>query len=204
MSTDDLTWAPPGPGEWYASMEHMPTPVTRLFAELFVQVAVGWAQGADRYGLPPNHGRFASVNCWFFYSPGVAPVVDVDALDAAAAETLATRRWRADLDQWHQQVRPATIAASRTLLAEDPEVMSDAELADHVDRAIEHFIVHGPQHFSSLHGDAAAGALLHAAEGWDLDGTTLLTALAGQADASTSAGGSQPGGHAVEEPLGRE
>ena len=35
VSTDDLTWEPPGPGQWYASPEHMPTPVTRLFAELF-------------------------------------------------------------------------------------------------------------------------------------------------------------------------
>ncbi len=81
MSADDLTWEPPGPGQWYPSPEHMPTPVTRLFAELFQQVAVGWSWGAERYGLPPNHGTFGSVNCWFFYSPGVPGTADVESLD---------------------------------------------------------------------------------------------------------------------------
>ena len=187
MSTDDLTWEPPGPGQWYASPEHMPTPVTRLFAELFGQVAVGWARGADRYGLPPNHGTFGAVNCWFYYSPGTPKPVDVDRLDAHAAETLATRRWRGDLVHWHEVLRPATVATSRALLAEDLTVLSDAELADHVERTIEHFLVHGPQHFEAVHGDAAAGALLHAARDWDLDPRQLVEALAGQADASTSA-----------------
>ena len=187
MSTDDLTWEPPGPGQWYASPEHMPTPVTRLFAELFPQVAVGWARGADRYGLPPNHGTFGAVNCWFYYSPGTPEPVDVDRLDARAAETLATRRWRGDLVHWHEVLRPATVATSRALLGEDLTVLSDAELADHLERTIEHFLVHGPQHFEAVHGDAAAGALLHAARDWDLDPRQLVEALAGQAEASTSA-----------------
>ena len=63
MTADELTWTPPGPGQWFTALEHMPTPVTRLFAELFEQVAVGLARGAERYGLPPNHGTFGAVNC---------------------------------------------------------------------------------------------------------------------------------------------
>ncbi len=47
--------------------------------------------------------------------------------------------------------------------------------------------MHGPQHFEAVHGDAAAGALLHAARDWDLDPRQLVEALAGQAEASTSA-----------------
>ena len=109
------------------------------------------------------------MNCWFYYSPGTPKPVDVDRLDARAAETLATRRWRGDLVHWHEVLRPATVATSRALLAEDLTVLSDAELADHLERTIEHFLVHGPQHFEAVHGDAAAGALLHAARDWDLD-----------------------------------
>ena len=127
------------------------------------------------------------MNCWFYYSPGTPEPVDVDRLDARAAETLATRRWRGDLVHWHEVLRPATVATSRALLAEDLTVLSDAELADHLERTIEHFLVHGPQHFEAVHGDAAAGALLHAARDWDLDPRQLVEALAGQADASTSA-----------------
>ena len=187
MSTDDLTWDPPGPGQWYPSPEHMPTPVTRLFAELFQHVAVGWAWGAERYGLPPNHGRFGAVNSWYFYSPGVPGVADVDALDRTAEETLATRRWIGDLARWHEVVRPSVVAESRTLLAEDLEAMTDAELADHVERAIDHFLTNGPEHFASVHGAAAAGALCQAAAGWGLDLPALVRELAGQADAPTSA-----------------
>ena len=187
MSADDLTWEPPGPGQWYPSPEHMPTPVTRLFAELFQQVAIGWSWGAERYGLPPNHGTFGAVNCWFFYSPGAPGAADVESLDRAAAETLASRRWIADLARWHEEVRPAVVGASRALLAEDLAAMSDAELADHVERAIEHFLTNGPEHFASVHGAAAAGALCQAAAGWGLDLPELVRELAGQADASTSA-----------------
>jgi hypothetical protein len=165
----------------------MPTPVTRLFAELFPLVAVGWAQGADRYGLPPNHGQFGAVNGWFYYSPGTPEVEDVDGLDRRAAETLATRRWVGDLAHWQQTLRPATVAASRSLLAEDLAALSDAELADHVDRAIGHFLRHGPEHFAAVHGAAAAGALVQAASAWDVDRAVLIEALAGQAEASTSA-----------------
>src|SRR5688572_28458222 len=145
MTSDELIWAAPGPGQWYASPEHMPTPVTRLFAELFQQVAAGWAEGADRYGLPPNHGRFGVVNGWFYYSPGASTVDDVDGLDRRAVETLATRRWVGDLDHWQQVLRPRTVAASRALLAQDLPALSDAALADHLDAAIDHFLVHGPQ-----------------------------------------------------------
>ena len=111
VSTDDLTWEPPGPGQWYASPEHMPTPVTRLFAELFPRVAVGWARGAERYGLPPNHGTFGAVNCWFYYSPGAPGPVDVDRSTRARPRRSPPERWRGDLGQWHEVLRPAVVAS---------------------------------------------------------------------------------------------
>lgn len=126
MSADDLTWVPPGPGQWYASPEHMPEPVTTLFAELFPQAAVGWASGAERYGLPPNHGIFGDSNRWFFYSPGMPGPVDVEAMEQAAAESLTTERWRHDLRRWRDEVRPQVLAENRALLAEDLGELDDA------------------------------------------------------------------------------
>lgn len=124
MSPHELTWEPPGPGQWYAAPEHMPTPVTRLFA-------------------------------------------------------------RIELRRWHDDVRPATVAINRALLAEDLPTMSDDGLADHVERAIAHFVDRGPLHFAALEGTAAGGALLEAAEAWNLDPRAILEALAGQATASS-------------------
>jgi len=188
VSADDLTWVPPGPGQWYASPEHMPEPVTTLFAELFPQVAVGWASGAERYGLPPNHGIFGDSNRWFFYSPGMPGPVAVEAMEQAAAESLTTERWRHDLRRWRDEVRPQVLAENRALLAEDLGELDDAALADHVDRAVAHYLERAPQHFAEMAGlSVAQGALFEATAVWGLDQRALLEALAGAAEATASA-----------------
>jgi hypothetical protein len=119
VEADGLIWEPPGPGQWYPSKEHMPTPMSGLMAALLPIAGRGWGLGSERYGLPPNTGAFGVVNCWGYYSPGRRPPVDLAALEARAAETLATRRWRDDLASWRDEVRPAVTAASRALLAVD-------------------------------------------------------------------------------------
>ncbi len=188
MDADELRWDPPGPGQWFASSEHMPTPVSGLMAELLPRAGRGWALGTERYGLPPNTGGFGIVNCWGYYTPGVRPPVDLEALERTAAETLATRRWRAELRRWRDEVRPAVVAANRTLLSVDLAGLTDEELADHLQDAIDGFVRFGPEHFASFnHGAAATGALLQAAVGWGLDPRRVLLALSGTSAASASA-----------------
>ena len=188
MDADALRWDPPGPGQWYASKEHMPTPMSGLMAELLPLAGRGWRLGTDRYGLPPNSGTFGVVNCWGYYTPGQRGAVDLEALAATAAETLATRRWRLDLARWRDEVRPAVTAVSRGLLSEDLSALDDAALAEHVQATIDHFAAQGPEHFAAMpRGAAALGALLQAAESWGLDRRAVLEALAGSSPASASA-----------------
>jgi phosphohistidine swiveling domain-containing protein len=186
MRAEDLTWEPPGPGQWYASAEHMPTPGCLLLVELLPGAARGWGRGADAYGLAPNGSMFGSSNRWFYFSPGGPGAVDVEALDRRAAETLATRRWRAELARWHQEVRPRVVATSRGLVGERLGALDDAELADHVRRAIAHFVESSPLHFAAIEGAASAGALLQAAGGWGLDPRAVLLALSGSGMASSA------------------
>lgn len=184
---DELEWEPPGPGVWFPSAEHMPTVACQLLVELLPIASTGWGIGADRYGLLPNTAAFGSSNRWCFYSPGVPAPVDVDGLEARAAETLATRRWRGELRRWHDEVRPAVVAESRALLAQDLPALDDAALAAHVARAVEHFRTRSPQHFEAAEGAAAAGALLQATGAWGLEPRAVVDALAGGSTASSSA-----------------
>lgn len=186
MSADD-PWEPPGPGQWYYSAEHLPGAVSTLYAEIFPPIFRGWADGAERYGLPPHPATFGPVGRFLYYSPGVARPIDAEALERAAEETLATRRWRSDLRTWAEETRPKVVAASRALLASDLSKLDDGALADHVSDAVAHFHRWAPQHFALMSVQATAGGeLFEAASGWGLDPAKLLESLAGTAYATSS------------------
>jgi hypothetical protein len=188
MSADEPTWVPPGPGPWFYSAEHLPGALSTLFAEIFVPICRGWADGAERYGLPPNPATFAPVGRFLYYSPGVPGPVDVDALERTAQQTLATERWRDDLRTWRDETRPAVVAGSRALLAVDLGALDDADLAAHVQTAVAHFSRWAPEHFALMSvAGSAGGALFEAARGWALDAAALFEALAGEATATSSA-----------------
>jgi phosphohistidine swiveling domain-containing protein len=190
VHVDDLEWQPPGPGLWFSSPEHMPTPGCGLLIELLPFAGPGWGVGAARYGLPPNLATFGASNRWFFYSPGHVGTVDgeeLEELDRRAAETLATRRWRTDLHHWQTEVRPAVVARHRALLGVDLATLDDAALGLHVQQAVDQWVDLSPQHFSGVQpGGTAAGVLLHAAAGWGLDPRAVIEALAGAAAAASS------------------
>lgn len=182
----DFTWAPPGDGVWWLTREHFPAPVSRLFAALFPPTTAGWARGAARYGLPLGESRWATVNSWLYYCSGPEPT-DHDALVDAARETLATKRWRAEVRHWLDVERPPIVAENRALQAIDPTALGDAEVRDHFERTVAHFAAVAPLHFEHTGFDVAAGRLLLAAREWDIDPTALAPLLAGASPASSAA-----------------
>src|SRR5690349_3414618 len=118
---DDTTWEAPGEGDWWLVREHFPFPVSGLFASLFPPVTIGWKTGGARYGLATGTARWADVNGWIYYGPPVP--LDADELaerDVAAAATLdGATPWRVEVRRWHEDERPAALAANRTLQAVD-------------------------------------------------------------------------------------
>jgi pyruvate,water dikinase len=190
MSDDQTTWEPPEPGVWFYSAEHLPGPVSTLFATIAPPLFHGWAVGAARYGMPPNPARFGGINRFLCYTPGEvrAAEVDLDELERAARHSLDTERWRADLRTWADETRPTVVAASRALLAVDLPALDDSALADHLEAAVAHLQRWGPEHFALTYVQGTAGGvLMEAAEGWGLDRMELFESLAGTASATASA-----------------
>ena len=187
MGAEPVRWEAPGPGRWESALEEMPTPMCRLLCELLPCTAHGWSIGSRRYGLLPNDARVGSVNGWFFFTRGEPGPVDLEELERTAAETLATKRWRGDLRRWREEVRPSVVATSRELVRVDLGRLTDGELAQHVQQAIDHFTVAAPLQLASNERPAAVGALLLAARAWGVDPRALLEALAGSAPATSSA-----------------
>lgn len=180
-----VSWDPPAPGQWWFEREHMPRPVSRLFMELFEQAQRGWATGGLEYGMPPMVGNWALVNHWAYFQPGTVEA-DVDDLERRAQHTLATRRWRADIDHWREVRKPELVARSRALQAENLDALDDATLADHLRRAVEHLVDAGPTHFEGDTRTAAVGLFAQEAVAWGIGGDDVLDLLAGSSSESSA------------------
>jgi phosphohistidine swiveling domain-containing protein len=151
---------------WFMAREHVPVPVSRLYAELLSHAATGWATSAERYGLAEGPPSWGNVNGWMYYGPGTSDAETLARREATAAETLATRRWEEDVAEWYDETRPRIESTNRALQAEDVTAMDDAELADHAGRAVDHaresFPVHFALHAAFAIGGGAAFEALHA------------------------------------------
>lgn len=128
-----LVFAPPGPGSWRLDPVHVPRPWSPFHGEVFgPNVALGGGEGARRYGSLSGRGRFALVN-GFGYG-GMLPLEPehLPARIAAAEETFATRRWRADMALWEQQAKPATIRSQLALQRIDTAALSPEDQLAHI------------------------------------------------------------------------
>lgn len=189
MGTAEVIWEPPGPGMWRTVPDHFPKPVCRLFVELFPAMALGSPMGAKIYGVPAggNGMRCASVNGWLYFGAGDPVDDDLAALDVVAKESLETKRWRREADEWIAVERPAVVAANLALQGEDVAAMDDAAMADHIRRAVAHYRAACPLHFAHQGWRYASGALLEACEGWGIDAEEVLELFVGAAGATRAA-----------------
>ena len=83
----------------------------------------------------------------------------------AAAAAIAGKLWRQDLEEWDEVDKPAAIKAHQAIQSVDVAALSDAELADHVDRCAQHVIDNAYLHHKYTMtacvpvGDFLAGAI---------------------------------------------
>jgi pyruvate,water dikinase len=153
-----VSWEQPGPGSWTFDGAHNFGPVTPIVQEVFPSaMADGFRSFTGRYGLPISHIEVAYVNGYAFSAvrvagvpvsdrpPPPAPVLRVISRlvpelrrrNRAALEALRTRPWRADLDRWFTELRPARLRALRSMQTVDPARLTDDELADHVTACVD-------------------------------------------------------------------
>jgi phosphohistidine swiveling domain-containing protein len=128
-----LTFDPPGPGSWRLDPVHVPRPWSPFHGEVFgPNVSLGSGESSRRYGALSGRGRFALVN-GFGYG-GMLPLdpAELPARIAAAEETFATRRWRADLALWEQQAKPVTIQSQLALQRINTAALSPEDQLAHI------------------------------------------------------------------------
>jgi pyruvate,water dikinase len=184
--SDELSWDPPGPGDWWLIREHIPYAVSRMYASIFPRATLGWKAGGARYGLPTGEPRWGCVNGWIYYGPPIPLTADELAeRDVVAARTLERATWRDEVRRWHEEERPAVIDANRALQAEEPATLDDDELAAHLRRAIDNYWRWAPLHFEHSGFDMVGGLLFTAAAEWGLEPELVTTLLSGASPATS-------------------
>jgi rifampicin phosphotransferase len=122
-------------GSWALDASHFPKPVSRATAALLVGRLS--AEACERWGLPQRSVDFAvDDDGWVFVRDQLLDDPDeIRRRAPAAAETVRTRRWRAELERWTTTTRPALVAELLALQDEPLPTLDDRDLADHVERA---------------------------------------------------------------------
>jgi pyruvate,water dikinase len=153
------TFVPPGKGPWELETTHANRPLTPLVQDAFMTgFRKGFAEGTARYGVLLSHLE-PGFSQGFLYNQPVAvgapkgamgpppkPVLQLASRlhpemrrrHKAAERAIREKLWRKDLAHWDEVDKPAAIKAHRAIQAVDVVALSDAELADHVDRCAQH------------------------------------------------------------------
>lgn len=158
--TDELDWTPPGPGPWQRDKSHMPYMTSRSLGELLPQgFARGFAEGFAQYGLLLDRMQPAIVNGFLFLQPqpfdmpGPDGPKDPEWIHAefgrrigVAAAAMEGKIWRDDLVLWDNEFKPRAEARHRTLWTIDLSMLTDRELAEHLQSCAAHHVDMAYQH----------------------------------------------------------
>lgn len=149
----------PGKGPWELEVTHGSRPMTRFTQAGFLGgFTRGFAEGTARYGVLLDHMEPAFVQSFLYTQPVAVgappgamgpppkPVLQLVSRihpvmrkrHQAAAAAIAGKLWRRDLEEWDQVDKPAAVKAHLAIQAVDVEALTDAELADHLDRCARH------------------------------------------------------------------
>lgn len=212
MTTDleSLTWTPPGGGMWQQDSIHLRGAQPRMFQDLATSgFGKGFKGVAAEYGLPVSHIQLGWVNDHCYgrmvavgaptpkpgRASGPPPKVvlwllarlhpELRRRAKAAERALAEKRWLADCRRWENDLRPARLAESRALQAEDVATLDDAELVDHLARVGRHFERGMTMHFDLAPvTDIPVGRFVVACRTWGIEPADALALLAGASPAS--------------------
>jgi phosphohistidine swiveling domain-containing protein len=138
-ATRHLDFQPPGPGTWMLDPVHFPRPVTRYWAETHPEpFGRGTADFAGYLGLLIGGLTTSYVNGFCYNQVQHVPDATIPARIAAAESVVRDKRWRLQLRDWEENLKPASIAAHRAIQAVDPDELSDDDLAAYLVRCRDH------------------------------------------------------------------
>lgn len=197
--TVDAAWTKPGPGTWELDQSHVgaaPGPIQRGLYETCLPRGTG--EGFALFGAPLKTMEMRWVNGRFYRRlvPLVGGSHDLPAppraavwllsrvhpafrrAEARAKESLATKRWRAEIARWEQEWKPKLITRNLAYTDLDVATFDDAELADHLGElyayVLETTALHFRLHVSDL---GPLGLLMMNLEDWGLRRDDAFRAL---------------------------
>jgi pyruvate,water dikinase len=156
---EDVTFNAPGKGPWELEATHYSRPLSRFVGPAVMEAfPKGFAEGAARYGLLLDHLEPALVNGFVYTQPAAylapkgamgpppAPILwlltrlhpKMRARIATSARAFEAKQWRADLETWDSQDKPAAVEAHRAIAIIDVGSLSDDALSAHLQDCYEH------------------------------------------------------------------
>src|SRR5687768_13624890 len=153
-----LAFTPPSPGAWELEQTHLTRPPSVfLTATMPPAMMAGFKEGSRTYGVLLDHLEVAVINRFLYMAPrpvgapksakGPPPRLMFKILCALhpeirrrvrrTGEVFRDRTWRKELTWWDTEVKPGIATEARTLLREDLDRASDAQLSDHIRRAAD-------------------------------------------------------------------
>ena len=199
MTTRIATWEKPGPGSWELDSSHAgaaPGPVQRALYQDCLEA--GMKDGLGLFGAPLSHMEMRWVHGKFYrrlvpvvggsrdLPPPPAPVLWLAARlhpalrreERKAKESFETKRWRAELERWESDWKPALLRTNKAFTAVDLSTLDDQALADHLRAVHDHLREHTRLHFRLHVSDMGPlGMLMVHLEDWGLHRDDTFRAL---------------------------
>jgi pyruvate,water dikinase len=155
----DVTFTAPGKGPWELETTHFQRPASRFIGDVYVEpFGRGFAMGTERYGMLLSHIQPGLSNGFLYQQPVAfmapegamkpppAPVLwlltrlhpKMRARIATSVRAMEDKQWRADLEMWDNQDKPAAIEQHLAIQVVDVRELDDEALIEHVARARAH------------------------------------------------------------------
>lgn len=135
----DQPFEPPGPGTWELDPVHFPRPVTRYWAEIHPEpFKRGTSEFCRYYGLLMGGLEMAYVNGFAYKTAGPIDPSEIPERFQRAEEVFEKKLWRAQLKEWDEVAKPASVKTHRELQAVDPDSLPDHDLVAYLRRCREH------------------------------------------------------------------
>ncbi len=151
----------------------------------------GFREFAGYYGMVIDGLETAYINGFAYNTMRPAPDEEIPQRFQRAEQVFADKLWRAQLRDWDETFKPASIRTHRELQSVDPDALSDEELCAYLTRCREHHIEMIFQHMR--HTGAAMIAigdlLAHAGDWTGVPPAELLGMMRGAAPVSAGVSG---------------
>ena len=198
--TKEHKWDAPGPGPWQQDSAHTPVSQSRLMQQLYPS---GFNRGFEEtfadYGLLLDRLAMGVVNGFTYHQPQPFDMPGPDGPKAqewlgaevgrragVAAAALDNRIWRAALQRWDDELKPASRRRHRELGSIDLGALDVAALHAHVHACADEVDAMVYQHHQhNCHALVPVGDFMLQAAGWThRDPATLFAVLDGYSPAS--------------------